>query len=268
MQILLIEDSARDEGAVTRLLTSTADTEVRHCRDLDRALQILAEGGINAVLLDLSLPGGGGLAALASLRTAHERIPVVVLTGCDDEEVGVEAVKMGAQDHVCKDQLSGRTLFRALRYGIERQRVLSAMADLTRAEKRMRELYAIEQLSTGSSTEVTARTFHVTSLRESAPVRFEQFVAEYRSILGHAVEEQAFKVSYDTRERLKRLAGELGRHRSGPRDVVQIHLEALQPAVELAGPGRGPILVEEGRVLVLELMGDLAEFYRGYFFGR
>ena len=74
------------------------------------------------ILLDLGLPDSNGTRTLERTLDATRSIPVVVLTGCADEDVAVDAVAAGAQDYLMKGMTDGRTLFRALRYACERRR--------------------------------------------------------------------------------------------------------------------------------------------------
>jgi diguanylate cyclase (GGDEF)-like protein len=94
----------------------------------------LAEGGVNIVLLDLSLPDTDGLETLLKLREYEQDVPVVVLTAHDDESLAVEAMQSGAQDYLVKGQINKEMLVRSLRYALERHqltRQLSFIDELT-----------------------------------------------------------------------------------------------------------------------------------------
>jgi len=75
------------------------------------------------VLLDLSLPDSQGLATFTEVRVCRPDLPVVVLTGLDDEELATEAVKAGAQDYLVKGTIDADSLTRAIRYAVERNRM-------------------------------------------------------------------------------------------------------------------------------------------------
>jgi PAS domain S-box-containing protein len=89
-------------------------------------------------LADLNLPDSRGLETLQSLRKHTHDLPVLVLTGMHEEEVGVEAVKSGAQDYLVKGEVNTALLTRAIRYAIERQR---SEVSLRASEERYRELF-------------------------------------------------------------------------------------------------------------------------------
>jgi signal transduction histidine kinase/DNA-binding response OmpR family regulator len=126
-RLLLVEDSEGDAGLLRAALrTASGDTvafDLIHVRRLADALQRLRESVFDLVLLDLSLPDGHGIDTVARIRTALTAVPIVILTGLDDEAVAIEAMRLGAQDYLIKGQVEGHTLVRAIRYAIERQRV-------------------------------------------------------------------------------------------------------------------------------------------------
>ena len=96
---------------------------------LSSGLDRLARGGINVVLLDLGLPDSQGLATLSAICMSEPRMPVVVLSGSEDELVALEAVQAGAQDYLVKAFVNRHVLGRALRYAIERKRADEAFRE-------------------------------------------------------------------------------------------------------------------------------------------
>ncbi|MCL4836627.1 MAG: EAL domain-containing protein [Thermoanaerobaculia bacterium] len=126
---LLIEDDPGDAELIRQLLARgepACRTEVRP--RLATGLARLAEGGVDVVLLDFSLPDSVGLASFRALRDAHPEVPVLVLTSLDDDAMAVRAVAEGAQDYLVKQHVDGRLLGRALRYAIERHRIQRALS--------------------------------------------------------------------------------------------------------------------------------------------
>lgn len=82
----------------------------------------MAHGHFDVVLLDLSLPDSRGLDSLIALKPFAAALPIVVLTGFDDETLATGAMQLGAQDYLVKGQVTGSLLVRSIRYAIERQR--------------------------------------------------------------------------------------------------------------------------------------------------
>ena len=94
----------------------------------------LAKGAVDIVLLDMGLPDGHGLETVRRAHAAAPGVPLIVLTGLDDEELADEAMKEGAQDYLIKGQIENRALPRALRHAIERHR-MQTETDLIRTQQ-------------------------------------------------------------------------------------------------------------------------------------
>jgi diguanylate cyclase (GGDEF)-like protein len=129
IRVLLIEDNPGDARLIREMFAEAASApfEAVHEEGLDGALEALRREPCDAVLLDLSLPGSQGLEAFRNLREQMPELPVVVITGRDDEKLAVEAVQRGAQDYLVKGQLTSALLVRSVRYAIERQRLLAEL---------------------------------------------------------------------------------------------------------------------------------------------
>lgn len=128
--VLLVEDNAGDALLVRYMLEEVERTsfEVSHAERLEEAVKSLRERAFEVVLLDLSLPDSRGLETLFRVREAAPELPVVVLSGLDDEEVAVQALHSGAQDYLVKGQGDGDLVSRAIRYAIERKRAEERLA--------------------------------------------------------------------------------------------------------------------------------------------
>jgi signal transduction histidine kinase len=126
MAVLLVEDNPDDARAIHQLVTEgqPAHWRLHTASSLSTAIELLGKTQVDAILLDLWLPDSEGLETLAEARTHAPRVPVIVLTGVDDEATAVKALHQGAQDYLVKGVQSASGLSRALRYAIERQRIL------------------------------------------------------------------------------------------------------------------------------------------------
>lgn len=122
LSILLVEDNAGDARLLREMIQDAggARVELHHVSDLTRAFQTLATEQFDIILLDLGLPESRGLDTFMRVHEEHPEVPVVVLSGLDDEEVAITAVQEGAQDYLVKKQISGGSLLRAIRYAVER----------------------------------------------------------------------------------------------------------------------------------------------------
>jgi diguanylate cyclase (GGDEF)-like protein len=122
--VLLIEDNPGDARLICEMLAEEpAAPFIINCVDrLSRGLEALAAGDARLVLLDLSLPDSQGLETFAKVYAHSPRIPIIVLTGNDDHELALSAVKTGAQDYLVKGKIDRELLLRAMQYSIERKR--------------------------------------------------------------------------------------------------------------------------------------------------
>jgi signal transduction histidine kinase len=127
-QILLVEDNPADARLIEEYITERSWPEIdadsptiQHVDRLERASEAVTSQ-VDIILLDLGLPDSSGLDTLDGMLKAGGTAPVVVLTGLDDERVGVEAVEQGAQDYLVKNDLTSRLLQQTLRYAIQRER--------------------------------------------------------------------------------------------------------------------------------------------------
>ncbi len=138
MRILLVEDNAGDVRLVRELL-DLAELPELHLMDVDRlssALIALNSSQFDVVLLDLSLPDSQGFSTFACLQEQISSIPIILLTGNDDDCLAMKAMKHGAQDYLVKGRFDSDLLLRAIRYSIERQRLLVQMEKAREYEAR------------------------------------------------------------------------------------------------------------------------------------
>jgi signal transduction histidine kinase len=133
--VLLIEDNPGDADLVRlRLVESKSDVEVACVDRLADGLQSMAAEKPSVVLLDLNLPDSRGAETFRKVLNKVPDVPVVVLSGQDDEELAVRAVHQGVQDYLVKGAFDSKQLSRALRYAIERQALLSSL-DISRKQQ-------------------------------------------------------------------------------------------------------------------------------------
>ena len=124
IRILLIEDNPGDVRLLREFLKEEPqlNSTLTHVSRLSAAVPELSPDKVDLVLLDLSLPDASGLDGLRRVHSLSPSTPIVVLTGLDDEETALRAVKEGAQDFLVKGRVDGPSLARSIRYAIERQR--------------------------------------------------------------------------------------------------------------------------------------------------
>jgi DNA-binding response OmpR family regulator len=144
IRILLIEDNPADARLIKEYLSDVKNTafDFKNTERLQEGIEILENEFIDVVLLDLNLPDSKGLGSFDQIFAIAPSVPIIVLTGLNDEATAIKAVKMGAQDFLVKDKVEGDLLIRSMKYAIERKRAEEEHQKLL--EQRIRSLAIIE----------------------------------------------------------------------------------------------------------------------------
>jgi signal transduction histidine kinase len=123
--LLIIEDNPGDARLLREMLreNGTYEDGLLLAGTMSQAEKCLNEHVVDIILLDLGLPDAEGLTAIRRARAAAPGVPLVVLTGMDDEALAAQSLQEGAQDYLIKGQIETRGLLRALRYATERKRL-------------------------------------------------------------------------------------------------------------------------------------------------
>ncbi|MBF0180841.1 MAG: response regulator [Magnetococcales bacterium] len=276
VRVLLIED---DLGFATLLDEWLADLERRHSlfspsrirltqvARLSQAVLELADAPFDILLVDLNLPDSTGLDTFERVRAQAADLPVIVLSGLDDESLAIQAVRSGAQDYLVKNTIDGNLLFRSIRYALERHALHQALERAREEERRTREQGSLDRLSDRNVSRVASQMLGIQELKRDYQDRFINLVARFGQVLDRQWQMRTHKVHYNIADDLKQIAAELGFLRCGPRDVVDIYLATLEQWEEPANPQKNEALHEECRYLAFELMGRMVSFYRPYAIG-
>ena len=137
--VLLIDDDILDQRLTKQALAKSSPRirfKVDIADTLSKAFEILKTKSYDAILLDLGLPDSQGLETVKKVRAVNLQGPIVVLTGLADEELGLEAIKEGADDYVVKGNYLEHVLVRIIRYATKRKEVEDK---LRRANEKLKE---------------------------------------------------------------------------------------------------------------------------------
>ncbi len=154
VKVLLVED-----GAIDRLLIERILAECQHpvefaadsAGSLSAAAECLDNGEYDVILLDLMLPDSDGLDTVRKIKEINSHVPIVVLTGLDDDQTGLSAIKIGAMDYLVKGQVLDKILVRTIQYAIERNLMQQALQEAhdkleIQVEERTRKLSQANEL--------------------------------------------------------------------------------------------------------------------------
>ena len=260
--LLLVEDNPGDADLAQEMLAvpAPADTappaSVVVVSNVAAAIDRLAasEVEVDVIILDLTLPDCVGVATVSAIRAATT-VPIIVLTGSDDEALAVSCIAAGAQDYLLKSEARPRSLQRAIGYTLARARD----AQLQQMHETLVQFRSLS--SAGQGTSVTAMLAGSGAVALRNPAVFAGLVDSYGVLLS----------PHDRRSpestTLRRLAKEhvvtmLGDASGGPRDLLDLHVAALDKTLSQISDAPLPHLVFEARMVVLEMMGLLVDYYR------
>jgi glutamate dehydrogenase (NAD(P)+) len=189
VRVLLVEDNPIHARLLAKLLDSTRSPafELTTVDSLKGGLERIRAGGIDVVLLDLTLPDSQDLDTFIRLRSHAPTVPIVIVTGQDDVKLAAKAVEAGAQDFLVKTQLQRASLTRALRYAIERTRVRDAEWHSQMFRLAQRQFLKAAQLI-GLDDNIRQRLlFPQRTLVVSFPFRRDQYT-EVENVFGYRVQ--------------------------------------------------------------------------------
>ncbi|MEJ2690629.1 MAG: response regulator [Deltaproteobacteria bacterium] len=136
INLLLVEDNSAEALLIIETLKEAGrgKIEAAHVESLKKAQEHISQYPVDVILLDLSLPDSYGLDTVIEIQRTVPALPVLVLTGNEDESMAMKAVSMGAEDYLFKGDLHGPLLLRSIQYAIQRKK------NETEREKLIRDL--------------------------------------------------------------------------------------------------------------------------------
>jgi DNA-binding response OmpR family regulator len=255
--LLLVEDNPGDAQLVNELLSdSHRDAyHIVHVPLMSTAVETLRTRPVHVVVLDLRLPDCAGVDTVKTVREVASDVPIVVLTGSDDEQLAMDCIDAGAQDYLPKTEVRAQNLRRALGYAITRIRD-AQVRHLQETLARYRTLSSATQATT-----VTAALAGSGAIAQRNAPAFARLVQSYYGLLQPflARETDRLDAPVAAKEIIITTLGDAG---GGPRDLLDVHVAALDQALALHLDPHARSIVYESRLLALEMMGLLVDYYR------
>ncbi len=273
LHVLLIEDNPGDSRLVEEALSDTRFARWQlSCRQtLSDGVALLGQESFVAVLLDLTLPDCAGAETIARVHTAAPRMPIVILTGLDDEAISRDAVKAGAQDYLVKGLFDGGLLSRSLFYAIERARfreeLVKTRDDALQAAKLKSEFLAVisHEMRTPMNAIIpaiellidTALDQEQTELAQTALTGSRAMLTLIDDILDYSRlaggELRLREVAFDLTETLDAVIGDFAEQAQEKGLELKVRNETVRPLLLAGDPAR------LGQVLV-NLIGNAIKF--------
>jgi two-component system cell cycle sensor histidine kinase/response regulator CckA len=131
VRLLVLEDNPVDALCLREALDEVKGTKfaITHVETLREAKELLGNGDFHTVVLDLGLPDSQGIETFLEVKNSTVDVPIVVVSGLDDENLAIEAVRQGAQDYLLKDKWDGYFLSRSISFAIERKQTEKALRE-------------------------------------------------------------------------------------------------------------------------------------------
>lgn len=265
LSVLLVEDNPADARLVREILGSDSGFDIAHAETLNASLALIAGRRFDVALVDHGLPDCTGTECVELVSDVQMDLPIIVLTGNEDRDLPFAVLRAGAQDFVTKEILTDtvaghETLVRSIRYAIERKH--SQLPGESRRDMGDADRLLVELVAGRNESSVTARSFGHESVSRAASEYFDEMVSQYSEALGKSLEEARFKVRTDKSEILREIGRKLGGAGGSPRDTVEIHVAALKAYGEKHNPAEVRNATDEARLILVEVMGYLAAYYR------
>ena len=147
IDILLVEDNPGDQILITKYLSQSQSPQfmVVASSSLSEAYAQIKAKDFDMILLDLSLPDSHGFETFTQVQSNYPHLPIIILTGLDNQDVAGQAVGAGAQDYLVKNEYLQFILTRSILYGIERKNRLNKEIELAKAQIRMQTMQTFMQ---------------------------------------------------------------------------------------------------------------------------
>lgn len=265
MRLLLVED---DSDAIEVTVAQLARTpgvryEVTVAGNLAEALRQVDLSRVGStpfdvILLDLNLPDSQGPETFQRLRAHAPATPILIQTGAADQLGAIRAVNQGAQDFVVKASKQSSMVGSIVRLAVERHQLHRRSPS---GEPEAMEPVGSDSPGTDSANDASKDPASSIPLLTKSPEQFQALIARYDIFLTVALEDAVHGGASSYAAGLTELAEELGLLNAGPRDVIDLHVHALRARMEKSGATKARAMMNEGRWIALELMGNLVAWY-------
>lgn len=255
-------------GRLQRALATSEGVAMVKSATFDDFAAALGADTLDLLFVDVQAAGADWPDKIAMLWRQAPDVPLIAILPADEELQAILALQAGAQDCVSELEIEGAGFSQTVRYAIERSRFLVQRDVAHHQRNRDREFGALNAINSQHALTVTRRSFGLVPLQQSAPDEFQQLVERYGGLLDRALLGTSGR-DYDQLDtELDAIANRLGLFGAGPRDAVDLHKAAMTDRLEAELARKNRAYIEEGRLLLIQLMGHLVSHYRRLSWGR
>lgn len=255
--ILVIEDDGDDRELILSAIRSgmRLPHQVKDVGCLGEAFEVMAEEHVDVLLLDLGLPDAAGVESVEELHAKRQDAAIIVISDSDQDDLIESCFDAGAHDFIQKSDLNAKLLARVIGYALYRIRDRQ-LREITKNLEQYRHL-----TSAGAATPVAGRMTGGGSLSERMPALFQEILQEYRDIAKAYMRYLAILKDKPTHA-MERVITRIGDQGGGPRDLMDVHVEVIDEALRRTDGDLSRTMTSESRLLALEVMGMLVNYYR------
>lgn len=251
MRVLLIEDNPPDIEIVQLALQDDPASawDFRHSQSLEKASAKFIPDLIDVILLDLGLDSSDGIETFKQAFDTFPTTPIIILSAIDSVEIAEQAVELGAQDFLLKDEFNAERLRRCLRYAVKRP-------PPWQPTKSVGEF--VKNTSGGKQREIRLQG----EMHEHSPSEFERLVAKFESLVEESLNIRIFSKNHNITSDLDLFGSAIAGVRGSALDLVDIQRIAVKNMAIGKNRRRQLAQAEEGRLLLIGVMARLADHYR------
>ena len=254
---ILVVDDEDSSAENEKFILEKNGFHVSLASSAEGAFRFLLKTIPDLILLDVVLPDIPGTEFCKAIKTDHRyaAIPIILLSGLriSDEERNV-GFTAGASDYIARPFRNDDLVSRI-------RTTLTKTMESEDFASSQREMMAFHNLSRRDAGE-TSLIYNAASLKTQYPESFQNILKEYDSILKDAIEERFFRVDKRLHEKLNHLSNNLGFLKAGAKDLMDIHRECIISRINKANVKEQKVTLEESRLLLIELMGNMINYYR------
>lgn len=264
VNILIVEDNPGDIDIIKELLSSPSNLRVNllEANSLKAAKEHCDKTKCDLILLDLGLPDSQGMETFNKMSAAAQDVPIIVLTGLEDDILAEKLIGSGAQDYLVKGRFDSFQLMHSIQFSIQRNNFTKYLLKIESKNSDEYDNSILKNYSESNQSEITSNLYASVKLSKASKEIFLSQVAGLEEILMQNFESKFLKTDFNISEELEKMAHQIGHFNGTAKDVVEIYVTALHNIKLKESDKITSVISSDGKIILVELMGYLASFYQ------